>query len=126
MKIYLSARFGQAEEMRNVRAELTKLGHTVTSRWIDGLLKENAEAARQDLEDIRQADAVLLFTDHTPSYEGGRHFETGYAYAAGKPIVIVGPRLNIFHYLPDIHCTSWLEDALVHLLCRPGSYYFEV
>ena len=36
MKVYLAARYGRHPEMRKVRGDLEALGHSVTSRWING------------------------------------------------------------------------------------------
>lgn len=112
-----------------VAKALNRLGHYVTSRWIYGLHEDKNltedQYAQQDLEDIRRADAFLLFTD-APQFattSGGRHVETGFALANSKPIAIIGPRENIFHHLPQIHVTMNLEEALEKLRIRSGSYH---
>jgi len=61
------------------------------------------------VQDINAADIFLSFVpsdkelvDATvrSSSRGGRHFEFGYAYGQGKLCVFVGPKENVFHYLP--------------------------
>lgn len=121
---YLAARFSRYDEMQGVRDVLRGLGHTVTSRWIDQHGGDQLESAAQavlnsdpasvahfglhDLEDIDAADVVVSFTSTDGGGKGGRHVEFGYALGAGKPVVIVGPRENIFHTLPQVeHHADW-------------------
>ncbi len=59
---------------------------------------------------------------------GGRHVEFGYALAKGKPIVLVGPQRNVFHFHSNIYLVPWsdlrsvpfsiLIEALEHV-CKP-------
>ncbi|MGH7746140.1 MAG: hypothetical protein ACREQ5_15420 [Candidatus Dormibacteria bacterium] len=126
MRIYLAARYSRNSEMRGVRDVLTALGHEVTSRWIDchagkyltSFTPEHlnddpeycARLGLHDLEDVDAADAVLSFTDTTGGGKGGRHVEFGYALAhpGGKRVILVGPRENIFHTLPQVeHYPDW-------------------
>lgn len=76
-------------------------------------LVENAYA---DLRAIRECDALVRFTDiGGSSATGGKDFETGYAFALGRPIYVVGGRQNIFDYLPNfIHVKD--EAELLRLL----------
>lgn len=122
-KVYLAARYSRNAEMRGVRDVLQALGHKVTSRWIDqhgGNLLEsivaeklNAEPeacahyAHVDLDDLRAADTVISFTSEGGGGKGGRHIEFGLALGLAKRLVIVGPRENVFHTLPDI---EWYPD----------------
>jgi hypothetical protein len=120
-KIYLAAAYERADEMRGVRDVLEVFGHQVTSRWIDQETSGQTEAAgaaelsvdpaayvkfaRKDFEDISAADTVLSFTG-APG-RGGHHIEFGIALALGKQLVIVGPRENVFHSLPQV---DWYPD----------------
>lgn len=137
MKIYLSAAFDRAAEIRPLAAEAEANGHEVVSRWLDpdeqarlfGRTDRVAEAAAyMDLDDIDRADAFVLFTEPTPTARssGGHHFEAGYACTLGIPMMTVGPRENVFYHLPGIRnfetwalCLSWLNafdnvDAFIH------------
>lgn len=115
MKIYLAARFGRWEELEKYAADLVALGHTVTSRWhrreyaqmnaqndADHTHEQGQAWANEDLEDIRQADLMISFTEKSLSAtgsRGGRHVEFGVALALNKVVCIVGPREHVFHHL---------------------------
>jgi len=124
--LYLSAQFEDAPVLRDARARLAALGYTVTSRWLDagtavpataraddaGAGERLAAIAIQDLEDIRAADVVVVYNppEACAVGRGGRHVETGFALALDKPIVVVGARGNVFHWLPAIALVSdWAE-----------------
>jgi hypothetical protein len=111
MKIYLASRWSRIKEMRTVACRLQDLGHTVQCRWIwraepnvsnlDG--PDAARVAAEDLEDVRESNCLILFAEapRTPT-RGGRMVEFGAALAAGKRIIIIGGRENVFTCLPQI------------------------
>lgn len=121
MRIYLAARYSRATQLRGVRTDLEKLGHTVTSRWIDGgheLSKEGSDEASQkertrfaqeDWMDLLQAECVISFTEEPrkTNTRGGRHVEFGAALATGKRCLVIGHRENVFHCLPQV---EWFSD----------------
>lgn len=115
MKVYLAARFSRKDEMRMLAQSLALQGVTVTSRWLKETVPATAELsdltpyyAREvsfdDIEDIRECDSFVLFTESPDEAfkRGGRHWETGFAYGIGKPVILCGPRENIFHFLPNV------------------------
>jgi hypothetical protein len=120
-RIYLAAAYERNDEMRGVRDVLVALGYEVTSRWIDQNLSGQTEAAgaeelaaapaayvkfaHKDMDDLHAADTVISFTG-APG-RGGHHIEFGLAIAYGKRLVIVGPRENVFHSLPEV---DWYPD----------------
>ena len=124
MKVYLAARYSRNDEMRGVRDVLRALGHEVTSRWIDqhgGNLLESivagklnadpghcAKYAQADIDDLMAADMVVSFTSADGGGKGGRHVEFGLALGLGKRLILVGPRENVFHTLPQVeHYPDW-------------------
>ena len=129
MKIYLAARYERRLEMLGYRGRLRLLGHTVTSRWIDGhtnvqleyiAAEDIAGFAAIDLIDLREADCIIFFAEDPKIGVvcGGRHVEFGYAVALGKALVVIDHRENIFHYLPSVlyfknweQCCGWLEGS---------------
>lgn len=127
MKIYLCAAYERRNEMQGVAECLQAMfKHDITSSWVrtrpnksgnllSGLgavdFAENTDYcghfALQDLEDIRQADTIVAFTDGEKA-RGGRHVEFGYAAALGHRLILVGPRETLFHTLPYVEWfPSW-------------------
>jgi nucleoside 2-deoxyribosyltransferase len=101
----------------------------VTSRWLDGtheardgniLADEESDlaedAARQDLQDVDDADVLIFFSEAAVAARGGRHVEFGYALAkshrTGYPVYVVGPVENIFHRLPGVEVFATWPEAL--------------
>lgn len=137
MKIYLAARYSRNDEMRGVRDVLEALGHEITSRWIDchtdvsgdytksftpEFLNATPELAaplgQHDVDDLAAAETVISFTSDDGGGKGGRHVEFGLALGLGKRLIVVGPRENIFHTLPQVeHYPNW--SRLVMALSKP-------
>jgi hypothetical protein len=129
VKVYLASRYSDKLRMSALAEELRSKRVEVTSRWLeephsptsqlsdlkDDYLQMNALI---DLEDIDRADVLVFFSVEPtqPMVRGGRHVEFGYALGTKKPIIVVGPQENIFHYLPQIERKSWPETV----------YYLEV
>jgi nucleoside 2-deoxyribosyltransferase len=130
MKIYLASRYERREELCIYKTILESFGYISTSRWLlgnHGMLKgvdpessakKNAQFAKEDLEDINKADFVLLFTDppKTILKGGGMFVELGYAVARYIPVIIVGPRENVFCYLPEITVFNSWDEFLTEMV----------
>ena len=120
MKIYLAAKYSRMEELRGYRDQLIALGHTVTSRWLDGNHEQSDESdptnvdlqrwAREDIEDILSADVFVCFTGGEKST--GRNIEFGYALGRGIPVRVVGPRESVFHHIPFVSVFESWRDYL--------------
>jgi hypothetical protein len=126
MKIYLAAKYSRHPEMRDVRERLQKIGHLVTSRWIEGnheISEVNADADRQrfaveDWMDLKDAEAVLWFAEPEKiegRNRGGRHVEFGLAIAWNIPVFVVGRKENVFHWLPEVRHFASPDEALTAL-----------
>lgn len=117
MKIYLAARYSRRDELCTYAEELMAHGHHITSRWLlgnhqitdaglseEGSQEERERFAVEDWTDLMSADTCISFTEvpRSGSSRGGRHVEFGAALAAGKMCVVVGPRENVFHCLPQV------------------------
>ena len=75
MNIYLAARYSRRDQLRSLRDELHRLGHVVTSRWLETKFgnqpgessaappEYRARYAIIDLQDIEAADALVCFTE---------------------------------------------------------------
>lgn len=119
MKVYLANKYENKHHMRDAATLLRSKGIEVTSTWIDEPQRSgtNKDWAFQDLLEISQADCLVFFSESPtePTLRGGRHVEYGYALGIRKPIIVVGPKENIFHNLPQIkHFDTW-EDAVYFL-----------
>lgn len=108
--IYLAGNYTRRKELLGYAAQLAYLGYTITSTWLYEDVKNTRDLefcwwAMKDLEDINRADTLVVFSG-VASASGGMHVELGYALGRARAIVLVGPRENIFHYLPGI---IWFE-----------------
>jgi hypothetical protein len=99
--VYITAPFPERDYAIEVMTALEQAGIVVTSRWLKAPDELTDEHARKDLDDVAACDVLVVL--NPVGWEergtGGRHVELGYALFAHKPIVLVGPRTNIFHYL---------------------------
>lgn len=139
-RIYLASRYSRRAELCGYRDQLQALGYTVTSRWLNGShqigsdgtpLTEDGEAlvefgdpalakelrqafAWEDLIDVAGSDQLIAFTEepYQTASRGGRWFEMGYAYARGLSLTIVGPRENLFCWLPVVRQFDTWEEAV--------------
>lgn len=123
--VYIAAKFQDQAVARDVASHLRVEGIHVNASWLElgnGHSSDEfrARMATRDLADIDSCDIVVLLpqfaTDfsnadsHAKAASGGCHFETGYAFAKGKKLIVVGERRNVFHYHPSVH----------HLTYSPG------
>lgn len=104
--VYIAAPYPLREAAIAVMHRLEDAGFEVTSTWLKQEDKLEDAFARLDLADVDRADTLVAL--NPPEWvsvgTGGRHVEFGYALARQKPIVMVGERGNIFHYLaPRLH-----------------------
>lgn len=117
MKIYIAAPWVRRREARLAADLVEAAGHTVVSRWLT-LHGDStdpavlAQEAQNDIDDLCEANALVLL-----NYEKseGKAVETGIALAVAMPIIVVGKRSNIFHYLRDVILVDTLDEALEFL-----------
>lgn len=144
LRIYLAARYSRRLELCGYRDQLTKMGHNVQARWLDGghqindagvpvgedgilLVRSNeddsessrlrAKFAQDDFEDVMGANLLIAFTEppRSTNSRGGRHVEFGIALGRGIPVIAIGYRENIFHWLPIVGFFETFEQALPFL-----------
>jgi hypothetical protein len=125
MRIYIASRYDRRFEMLGVASELTRAGHEVTSRWIEGRGDDPAlVAALEDVGDLARADCLVAFTERPErnvawAARGGRHVEFGIALACGKRLCVVGLRENVFHHLPRVEIYASVPDLIEGLMLPP-------
>jgi hypothetical protein len=130
VKIYLCARYGRRDELREYATEANRAGLHVVSRWLylneadSAGPDEQARWAERDWDEIRQCDALVFFAETDPlapgAGRGGRNVEWGLALALRRMRILVGAPENCFHQLAYRTFATWPE-ALEFL--RPKSEY---
>lgn len=122
MKAYLAASFDTQAAVRDARGLISPYVE-VTSSWLDEppiLADEEREdwekraRGNEDYLDIERSDVVVVFTS-APSTSGGLHLETGLALGMGKRVILVGPKLNVFHYMNRVEQVEDVQELLVAL-----------
>lgn len=108
-RIYIAAPFELHAAAQELGMWLEEHGHEITSGWHtrpadEGSLDEQPGLAESDLADISAAEVIVLINLPGWRYKGtgGRHFETGYAFALGKRIIVLGIRSHLFHYCKSV------------------------
>src|SRR2546430_1117245 len=122
LKIYIAAPWKSKDQMASIATSVEALGHVITKKWwtVEDTKESDPQGpailmqqAADDLEGVRNADLVLVINS---TKSEGKAFEQGAAIALGKPILIVGKRVefsqNVFHYLPSYYWVNTIEDAL--------------
>lgn len=126
---YIAARYSRYPEMYEYAKLLEIIGIGCTSHWVlgDHDLRSNHMSytdhwlrlfGEEDFNDVIRADIFITFTElpGAPGRQrGGRHVEFGIALTLGLPIIAIGPKENIFHFLPNVVTVDTWEDALVHI-----------
>lgn len=150
MKIYLASRYSRRLELCGYRSELEKLGHRVTSRWLDGNhqisdtgwpiddngknVVESSLAAgekatamverfcREDIDDVVKSQLLIHFTEEPRKFatRGGRWVEMGIAIALRKAVCVIGPNENIFCYHQAVAC---FMDWETFIQCAPPGVF---
>jgi hypothetical protein len=131
VKIYIAAKYQRRFELRTLRDALQSMGHPVTSQWLDNAeeSKGQAAAAEMDVADVLAADAIVFIGEPRGSKNsgGGRWFELGVAYQAGKIChAILPPPLeeytdergrneSVFTSLPTFYRHESVEEFLAFL-----------
>lgn len=119
MKVYVAAPWPLREAARTLAEALSAHeGILVTSRWVS-VECENAAGAQMDLEDVDEANTLVLYNppEWVNAGGGGRHTEFGYALAKGKRLIVYGKISNVFHELPQV-ITCLTYDTLLQTLNR--------
>lgn len=122
MKVYIAGRSEDQAKIAEIKAEFEASEIEVNAGWIqqkdlsidkDGL-SEKRRKLWIDLTQIAEADIFVLFNpqDAHRTGTGGRHVETGYAIALGKPIFLIGSGENIFHFHENVREFDSTQTAI--------------
>ncbi len=123
-KIYVSATFARMMEARQIAERLIAEGHEITSTWVYQVLPNQnnpvqpgkaKEYGDRDLEETLKSTLLIQLTgdpkDIVPT-GGGRHIEFGIALAKQIPIIIIGPRENVFHHIEGVMVVASVYEAI--------------
>jgi hypothetical protein len=115
--IYIASRFSNWEYLLPIRDELQRKGHVVHGRWLERAktplhsFDDPTVSATENIDDIQASTLLIIDTSNveTGRQRGGLYVELGYALGLGRHQVwLVGPRTNVFTYLPRIrHFSTW-------------------
>lgn len=131
MRAYLASRYTRREELLQY-AKVLQLQHSwvVTSRWLLGHHERDSTNladlqlwAEEDYEDVLSCDTLIAFTETDTTYSrGGRHVEFGMALGYGKALIVIGPRENVFHNLPQVEHYDSFYQFERHLIQEESLY----
>ena len=121
MDIYVVGKWQDRFKVRSIQADLRELGHQITVDWTtsdfgpDGVLgtpQRMQEIALEDLQGVKDADAVVaLIQDNNHVYKGV-WVEIGIALADNKPVYVIGNAGDtcIFMNHPAVRKITSLKD----------------
>ena len=131
LSVYLASHYSRKEEIRAAVKDCESLGIKLTSTWHKerrsptGSMKDDSETflrvtAKRDFRELKSASCLVLFSldGDTLFTRGGHCVELGMALSLRKRIVLVGPRQNVFCYLPGIKKFKTWEKALYWLVTK--------
>lgn len=116
MRIYVAGPWAHRHTAKDAAQTLREAGHEIVSRWhdiwadadtTDPLMLE--QEAVLDLQDVDASNVVVVLNIEKSE---GKALEQGFALALGIPVVVVGARSNVFHYLPQVRIQPDLASAL--------------
>lgn len=121
MSFYLAASFPRRSEALEIAKEITReTDAKCTARWIHntyhtyGNEGQDKKYCQEDLDDVRKGGFLVLLTDgEKQQSKGGRHTELGIALAFSKPVIIIGPKEQVFHSHPLCVFARDVKEACV-------------
>src|SRR6266850_2370928 len=99
MKFFIAAPWTYKEGANTLSQELFNRGHYVVSHWHSDTEDSQIQGAWRNLQDIDNADALIILTAHADKSHGGMFAELGYAIAKNKRIFRHGPNWCIYDRL---------------------------
>ena len=106
MKFYVAGKFEDKERVRLAQRCIEAAGHQITHDWTMAKALGGRVEAIDDMEGVRDADA-LLFVNVDPDLPyAGSLVEIGMAIALDKPVYFINTEhmaRNVFYHLPGVH-----------------------
>ena len=109
MKFYVAGKFEDKERVRLAQSCIEAAGHEITHDWTMAKAFGGPVEAKDDMEGVKDADA-LLFVNVDPDLPyAGSLVEIGMAIALKKPVYFINTNhmvRNIFYHLPGVLSAS--------------------
>ena len=114
MNTYIAAPWVDRELAKSAAHQCVWAGLKIVSTWHERTAPNTVDQAIQDLNDLWDADALLLLNTRLSE---GKAVECGWALAHHIHVVVVGTRsdANIFHYLPEVTMVPTVAAAIEYL-----------
>ena len=113
-QVYIAAPWVDRDRARVVSKRFEEAGFEITEKWWDRPESTPpAECAAVDLVGIYSADVFVLLNTQPKGFEtSGKQVEFGVALELELPIILIGERTNVFHYLDEVTVVGTVEDAI--------------
>lgn len=128
LRVYTASKLSKGQVWKQLCAENDHL--IFHARWLKHITlgtPDTAEHAsafwQQDEQDVRDADAVLVWGDEGEHLRGAL-VEAGMALACGIPVIVVGdhPDYGTWRYHPGVTIATDIEDALARIALLEPRY----
>ena len=119
--VYLSGASARAGELAQLSEALAAAGHTVLTAQPRG--DGGVQDATLAWHAVHRATTLVALSEAPAAHRGAdrglRHVEFGWAQAAGRRLIALGPRENIMHALPGVeHVPEPSAEALLATLAQ--------
>ena len=121
MKVYLAAPWKHRFVAELVAKQLRNAGNVVVSRWHDEWAHRDdstvsddqfRQEALYDYNDVLRSEIVMVLNIEKSE---GKAVEQGIALAEGIPVLVVGDKTNVFHYLETFTFVKTVNEAVKYL-----------
>lgn len=121
IRVYFASKLEEAERWRTLCARFPHF--QAHARWLKHCKLETPDTAEhaadfwlQDEQDVRDADAVVVFGMGDQKLRGAL-VEAGIAIACGVPVIVVGdhPDYSTWQHHPGVHRMATLDAAIKFL-----------
>lgn len=132
LKVYGASKLFYKDLWKKLYLEWPEIWFTNRWPWVHcGTFPDEAEFARrfwcEDLEDVKSADVVMVYSGSTTDVLRGALVEAGMGLALGKRVVVVGSNdgFSTWQYHPMVTRVADLAEARQVLYAMAGLYVTE-
>ena len=105
MKFYVAGKFEDKERVRLAQRCIEAAGHEITHDWTMASAIGGRAEAEDDMEGVKDADALLFVNVDPNLLYAGSLVEIGMALALDKPVYFINTEhmaRNVFYHLPGV------------------------